>query len=88
MSHKPNCRPLVSTTACAAAESLHQVLYERLPGLHLRYALQKNWVWRASWTNTLGRPNYPDLAAPVRSLLRECAGTVFTRVMLPPATPT
>jgi TonB-dependent receptor len=33
-----------------------------LPGIHLRYALQKNWIWRASWTNTLGRPNYPDMA--------------------------
>jgi TonB-dependent receptor len=34
-----------------------------LPGLHLRFHPDKQWVVRASWTNTLGRPNYPDLAA-------------------------
>lgn len=34
-----------------------------LPGLHLRFAPAKNWVLRAAWTNTLGRPNYPDIAA-------------------------
>lgn len=33
-----------------------------LPGVHLRYTAAKNWIWRASWTNTLGRPNYPDMA--------------------------
>jgi TonB-dependent receptor len=34
-----------------------------LPGLHLRFNPDRRWVVRASWTNTLGRPNYPDLAA-------------------------
>lgn len=33
-----------------------------LPGIHLRYAPRKDWVLRAAWTNTLGRPNYPDMA--------------------------
>jgi TonB-dependent receptor len=35
---------------------------EVLPGVHLRYAPQRNWVFRAAWTNTLGRPNYADMA--------------------------
>lgn len=34
-----------------------------LPGLHLRIEPAKNWIVRFSWTNTIGRPNYPDLAA-------------------------
>lgn len=32
-----------------------------LPGLHWRFAPNRAWVFRASWTNTLGRPNYPDI---------------------------
>lgn len=34
-----------------------------MPGVHFRFEPAKNWVGRASWTNTIGRPNYPDLAA-------------------------
>jgi TonB-dependent receptor len=34
-----------------------------LPGLHLRFTPDRKWVLRASWTNTIGRPNYPALAA-------------------------
>ncbi len=34
-----------------------------LPGVHFRLEPAKNWVVRFSWTNTVGRPNYPDLAA-------------------------
>ena len=34
-----------------------------LPGVHLRFTPDRRWVIRASWTNTVGRPNYPDLAA-------------------------
>lgn len=33
-----------------------------LPGVHLRYAIRKEWIVRAAWTNTIGRPNYPDMA--------------------------
>lgn len=32
-----------------------------LPGIHWRYAPDDTWVFRASWTNTIGRPNYPDV---------------------------
>jgi TonB-dependent receptor len=38
-----------------------------LPGIHWRYAPDKNWVFRAAWTNTLGRPNYPAIV-PTRDL--------------------
>ncbi len=34
-----------------------------LPGVHLRFEPAANWVTRLSWTNTIGRPNYPQLAA-------------------------
>lgn len=33
-----------------------------MPGVHLRYSPRKSLVFRASWTNTLGRPAYADLA--------------------------
>src|SRR5262249_40532815 len=33
-----------------------------MPGVHLRYAAQKNWVIRGAWTNTIARPNYTDMA--------------------------
>jgi TonB-dependent receptor len=33
-----------------------------LPGIHFRANPTKQWVLRASWTNTIGRPNYPDMA--------------------------
>ncbi|WP_221031204.1 TonB-dependent receptor [Actomonas aquatica] len=36
-----------------------------MPGLHLRYAFSDRLQLRASWTNTIGRPAYGDLA-PVR----------------------
>jgi TonB-dependent receptor len=51
-----------------------------LPGLHLRYAPQKNWIWRASWTNTLGRPNYPDMAGSAAFVYSPDTpgGTVYT----------
>lgn len=32
------------------------------PGVHFRATPTKQWVLRASWTNTIGRPNYPDMA--------------------------
>jgi TonB-dependent receptor len=32
-----------------------------MPGLHLRYAPEKNTVLRGAWTNTIARPNYFDL---------------------------
>ena len=32
-----------------------------LPGVHWRYAPNDAWVFRAAWTNTIGRPNYPDV---------------------------
>lgn len=38
-----------------------------LPGLHWRFAPDEAWVLRASWTNTIGRPNYPDVV-PTREL--------------------
>ena len=34
-----------------------------LPGMHFRFEPAPGWVVRSSWTNTIGRPNYPDLAA-------------------------
>lgn len=33
-----------------------------MPGVHFRYEAKPNWIWRAAWTNTLGRPNYADMA--------------------------
>jgi len=41
-----------------------------LPGLHLRYELDEATVLRASWTNTLARPNYYDLV-PYRAYVEE-----------------
>lgn len=32
-----------------------------LPGIHLKYNVNDNFVLRAAWTNTLARPNYYDL---------------------------
>ena len=32
-----------------------------LPGLHWRFAPDRAWVLRSSWTNTIGRPNFPDI---------------------------
>ncbi len=32
-----------------------------LPGLHVKYDLNRNTVLRAAWTNTIARPNYFDL---------------------------
>lgn len=32
-----------------------------LPGLHLKYDLDRNTILRAAWTNTIARPNYFDL---------------------------
>jgi TonB-dependent receptor len=32
-----------------------------LPGVHVRYAMQENTIFRFSWTNTIARPNYFDL---------------------------
>ncbi|NNF28254.1 MAG: TonB-dependent receptor [Gemmatimonadetes bacterium] len=40
------------------------------PSLHLRYSLGDRGVMRASWTNTLSRPNYYDLV-PYRVINRE-----------------
>lgn len=37
-----------------------------LPGLHLKYAPDPDWLVRAAWTNTIGRPNY-DQAVPTFS---------------------
>ncbi len=36
-----------------------------LPSLHLRWALQDNLLFRAAWTNTVGRPSY-EVLAPFR----------------------
>lgn len=36
-----------------------------LPGLQARYELREDLVLRAAWTNTLGRPDYQDLAGSV-----------------------
>jgi TonB-dependent receptor len=41
-----------------------------LPGINLRYAFSDNLVLRASWTNTLSRPNYYDLV-PYRNIIEE-----------------
>ncbi len=32
-----------------------------LPGVHVRYAMEENTIFRLSWTNTIARPNYFDL---------------------------
>jgi TonB-dependent receptor len=32
-----------------------------LPGVHFRFAARKNWILRAAWTNTIGRPSYSDI---------------------------
>jgi len=36
-----------------------------LPGVHLRYDLNKETVLRFAWTNTIARPNYQDLVPTV-----------------------
>jgi TonB-dependent receptor len=41
-----------------------------LPGINLRYALADNFIVRASWTNTLARPNYYDLV-PYQNIIEE-----------------
>lgn len=32
-----------------------------LPGIHLKYSLSQNTIFRFAWTNTIARPNYYDL---------------------------
>lgn len=55
--------PTAGSTALAPRLNRFSKTYTNvLPGVHLRYTALKNWIWRASWTNTLGRPNYPDMA--------------------------
>jgi TonB-dependent receptor len=41
-----------------------------LPGLHLKYNINDNFILRAAWTNTLARPNYYDLV-PYQSIIAE-----------------
>ncbi|AUP79844.1 TonB-dependent receptor [Flavivirga eckloniae] len=36
-----------------------------LPGVHLKYNINKNTVLRFAWTNTLARPNYEDIVPSV-----------------------
>ncbi|OED38489.1 TonB-dependent receptor [Flavobacteriaceae bacterium (ex Bugula neritina AB1)] len=36
-----------------------------LPGVHLKYDLSPNTIFRFAWTNTLARPNYVDLVPTV-----------------------
>jgi TonB-dependent receptor len=50
------------TTLAVRVNHFTKTFTNVLPGIHLRYAPQKNWVLRAAWTNTLGRPNYADMA--------------------------
>jgi len=33
-----------------------------MPGIHLRYAINDNFIARASWTNTISRPNFEQLS--------------------------
>lgn len=50
-----------------------------LPGVHLKFTPKKNWVIRAAWTNTLGRPNYPDMAAAsVASFVPDDTGSTYS----------
>ncbi|MGB2128897.1 MAG: TonB-dependent receptor [Flavicella sp.] len=41
-----------------------------LPGLHLKYDIDKNTILRFAFTNTIARPNYIDLT-PFRNIIRE-----------------
>lgn len=41
-----------------------------LPGLHLKYNFNDNFILRAAWTNTLARPNYYDLV-PFQNIIAE-----------------
>lgn len=41
-----------------------------LPGLHLKYNVNENFILRAAWTNTLARPNYYDLV-PYQNIIAE-----------------
>ncbi|KAB8153354.1 TonB-dependent receptor [Kordia sp. TARA_039_SRF] len=41
-----------------------------LPGLHLKYNLTPNTIFRFAYTNTIARPNYVDLV-PYRNIIRE-----------------
>lgn len=55
--------PTAGSTALAPRLNHFTKSYTNVtPGIHLRYTPAKNWVLRAAWTNTLGRPNYADMA--------------------------
>lgn len=51
-----------STTLAPRINQFNKRDTQVLPGVHLRYEPRRNWVLRAAWTTTLGRPNYPDIA--------------------------
>ncbi len=49
-----------------------------LPGLHVRYDLRDDLVLRGAWTNTIGRPDFSDIAA-TESLSFDGAQAVLSR---------
>lgn len=49
-----------------------------LPSLQLKYSPNRNFITRASFTNTLGRPNYSDLSGVTNLNYTPVAGNVFT----------
>ncbi|MCB4806949.1 TonB-dependent receptor [Tamlana sp. 62-3] len=56
-----------------------------LPGLHLKYDLNDNTVFRFAWTNTLARPNYADLI-PRAEIINEDNEVVLGNPDLDPTT--
>lgn len=55
--------PTAANVAMAPRLNRFSKRYTNLfPGVHLRATPTKQWVLRAAWTNTIGRPNYPDMA--------------------------
>lgn len=56
-----------------------------LPGVHFKYDLNDNTVFRLAWTNTLARPNYEDLV-PTTDVIVEDSEIVLGNSDLDPTT--
>lgn len=62
-----------STTLAPRLNRFSKSFTHVMPGVHFRYEPRKNWLIRAAWTNTLGRPNYPDIAGSSSFVYSETA---------------
>ena len=57
---------VLPVTSRAVSASYNNIL----PGLHLRYDGNNDWVFRGAWTNTIARPSFGDLS-PRQTINRE-----------------